>query len=152
MQRDSIYQANIKYLLIFICAVIYESISSIYPYLTPLFGVAFYLVLLNMHDKEKIFPLFLSFLYIFIFEIDKGFVQLSFFIFFFLYYIFLYAKIEHLFVEKNYKIFFHILIGYIGYYLVNSAIDYLFGYSIPTLNYEYIFYIITDTLIVMVLL
>ncbi len=152
MQRNSIYQTNIRYLFIFVCAVVYESISSIYPCLTPLFGVVFYLILLNMHDEKKVFPLILSFLYIFIFEIDKNFIPFSFLIFFFLYYVFLYEKIERFFVEKNYKIFFHILFAYMGYYLVNIAIDYLFDYNIPNLNYEYVFYIITDTLIVMVLL
>ncbi len=151
MQRNSFYKTNIKYLLFFLFCVFYESLSSIYIYLAPLFGVAFYYLLTNIKNKEKYFQIFLVFLYILIFEVDKGFIPLSFIIFFLLYYFFLFERIEHFFNKKISKIFFHIINAYIGYYLTNLILDYIFGYSIPNINFLYLFYIIVDTLIAVVL-
>ncbi len=150
MQRDSIYKTDIKYLFIFVLLVIYESISSIYLFLSPLFGVAFYLILFSIRHRKEPFLIFLSFLYILIYEIDKGFIPFSFLIFFLVYYKFIFEKIEHLFVSRNYRIFFHVLNGYIGYYLLNVVLDYLFNYPIISIDYRYIFYIFVDFLILVI--
>ncbi len=151
MQRNSFYKTNIKYLLFFLFCVIYESLSSIYIYLTPLFGVAFYYLLINIKDQKKYFQIFLVFLYILIFEVDKGFIPLSFIVFFLFYYFFLFERIEHFLNKKISKIFFHTINIYIGYYLINLFLDYLFGYNIPNINFLYLLYIIVDTLISVVL-
>ncbi len=151
MQRDSFYKTYLKYLLLFIGLVVYESITSIYLYLSPLFGVVFFYLLQNIDKKESLYKIVFIFLYIFIFEIDKGFVPLSFFIFFIFYYIFVYEKIEHFFNEKIYKIAVHITGGYLGYYVVNVIISYLYNFNIPTINLKYFIYIITDILISVVL-
>ncbi len=151
MQRDSIYKSNIRYIVVFVLLVIYESISSIYPYLTPLFGVAFYYILSNINKRDNLFIVFLSFLYLLIFEVDKGFIPFSFMIFFIFYYFFIYDRVEHFFVEKNYKIFFHVFIGYVGYYIVNVVLKYLFNQDISVFDYKYFLYIVTDFLILVVL-
>ncbi len=151
MQRNSFYKTNIKYLLFFLFCVFYESLSSIYIYLTPLFGVAFYYLLINIKDQKKYFQIFLVFLYILIFEVDKGFIPFSFIIFFLFYYFFLFKRIEYFFNKKITKIFFHITNAYIGYYLTNFILDYVFGYNIQNINFLYLLYIIMDTLIAVVL-
>ena len=147
MQRDSIYKKNLKYFIIFILLIIYESISSIYLFFTPLFGVSFYFILTNINKKDYIFPVILAFIYIFIFEIDKGFIPFSFIIFFIIYYFFIFHKINNFFSEKNYRIFFHIINAYIGYYFVNLILDYLFNFAVPSLNFIYLLYIVSDILI-----
>ncbi len=142
---------NLKYLFIFSLLVVYESLTSIYLYFSPLYGVAFYFIIRHIYDKEYIFRLLLAFLYIFIIEIDKGFIPLSFLLFFAIYYYFIMDKIERFFNEKHYKIFFHILNAYIGYYLVNLILAYLFDFQLPSFDIKYFLYIITDFLIVAVL-
>ena len=151
MQRDSFYKTYLKYLLLFIGLVFYESITSIYLYLSPLFGVVFFYLLQNIYKKESIPKVVLGFIYIFIYEIDKGFIPLSFFIFFGFYYHFIYDKIEYFFNEKIYKIAVHITGGYIGYYVINVMISYLYNYDIPAINFEYLIYIITDILVLVAL-
>jgi len=151
MQRNSFYKTNIKYLLFFVFCIFYESLSSIYIYLTPLFGVMFYYLLTNIKNQEKYFQIFLVFLYILIFEVDKGFIPFSFLLFFLFYYFFIFERIEHFFNKKISKIFFHIINAYIGYYLTNFFLDYLFGYAILNINFFYLLYIFVDTLIAVVL-
>jgi len=147
MQRDSIYKNYIKYLIIFFILVVYESITSIYPYLSPLFGVAFFYILDNLYNKDRFFAVILSFVYILIFEVDKGFIPLSSMIFFLIYYFFIYDAIEHIFSEKNVKKFFHVFTIYIGYYILNVILEYLFNYHISGFSLKYFLYIVTDFLI-----
>lgn len=142
---------NLKYLFIFSLLVVYESLTSIYLYFSPLYGVAFYFIIRHIYDKEYIFRLLLAFLYIFIIEIDKGFIPLSFLLFFAIYYYFIMDKIERFFNEKYYKIFFHILNAYIGYYLLNLTLSYLFGFELPSFEMRYFFYIIIDFLVAAVI-
>jgi len=151
MQRNSLYKTNLKYLFIFLLLIVYESLTSIYIYFTPLYGVAFYFIIKHIHSKEYLFRVILAFLYIFVVEIDKGFIPLSFLLFFAIYYFFIIDKIERFFNEKNYKIFFHILNAYIGYYLLNLILAYLFDFELPSFDIKYFLYIITDFLIVAVL-
>ncbi len=152
MQRDSFYKTNLKYFFIFLLLVVYGSLSSIYPYFSPLYGVAFYFILKHIYSQKYLFRVILAFLYIFIIEIDKGFIPLSFLLFFAIYYFFIVDKIERFFNEENYKIFFHILNTYIGYYLTNIVIGYLFNFELPSFDIKYFLYIITDFTIATVLL
>ncbi len=149
--EQNIKYKNFKYFFIFLLLIIYESLTSIYLYFSPLFGVAFYFIIKHIYDKEYIFRLLLAFLYIFVIEIDKGFIPLSFLLFFTIYYYFIMDKIKRFFNEKNYKIFFHILNAYIGYYLVNLILAYLFDFELPSFDIKYFFYIVTDFLIAVVL-
>ena len=151
MQRNSIYKTNLKYFFIFLLLIVYESLTSIYLYFSPLYGVAFYFIVKHIYSKEYLFRVVLAFLYIFVVEIDKGFIPLSFLLFFAIYYFFIIDKIERFFNEKNYKIFFHILNAYIGYYLVNLILAYLFDFELPSFDIKYFLYIVTDFLIVAVL-
>ena len=152
MQRNSLYKTDLKYLLIFLLLIVYESMTSIYLYLSPLYGVAFVYVAKYMQDKRYIFRVFLAFLYIFVFEIDKDFIPLSFLLFFSIYYLFVMHKIERFFSNKNYIVFFHILNAYIGYYFINLILSYLFGCDLPSIDYKYILYIVIDFLITVIVL
>ena len=152
MQRNSFYQTYLKYILIFLLLVVYESLTSIYLYLSPLYGVAFYFIIKHIYDKEYLFRISLAFLYIFVIEIDKGFIPLSFLLFFAIYYYFIMDKIERFFSEKTYKIFFHILNAYIGYYLLNLTLGYLFGFELPSFEMRYFLYIVIDFLVTAVIL
>jgi len=147
MQRNSLYKTNLKYLLIFLLLVIYESLSSIYLYLSPLYGVAFYYIIRHMYEKNYLFRVVLAFIYVIIYEIDKGFIPLSFLLFFGIYYFFIIDKIERFFNDKNYRIFFHILNAYIGYYLINLMLSYIFNYTLPSIDCKYLFYIFTDFIV-----
>ena len=142
---------NLKYLFIFSLLIIYESLTSIYLYFSPLYGIAFYFIIKHIYDKKYIFRLLLAFLYIFVIEIDKGFIPLSFLLFFTIYYFFIMDKIERFFNEKNYKIFFHILNAYIGYYLLNLILCYLFDLELPSFEMRYFLYIIFDFLVAVVI-
>jgi hypothetical protein len=72
-------------------------------------------------------------------------------LFFGAYYLFFIDKIERFFSNKNYRIFFHILNAYTGYYLTNLILSYLFNYDLPSIDYKYLLYIVTDFLITVVI-
>lgn len=150
MRRSISYKENINRSILFIILVAYESLTSIYTYMTPLFGVVFCYLVFNIQNEEKRFPVALAFMYMVFFEADKGFYLFSIFLFFLIYYFFVANKLEKIISDKKYILFLLVAGSYIGYYLFNFFIAYLLNQEAPFFGIEYILYIVVDFLIAMV--
>ncbi len=149
MQRSIInYQPIIPIILLF-GLILYESITSIYTFLSPLSGVVFLYIVTNIKDKEKIGINIALALYLIFFEIDRGLVVFSSLIFFLIYYEFIHKELVISIACKNCLKAVIVSFYYIGIYIVNLIISLIFDLSLPIFDITYIIYIITDILVVL---
>lgn len=151
MRRNSFDKRDINPFLLFIIAIVYESLTSIYIYFTPLLGVIFYYLLEHMEEDENFLKEGLMLLYISYFEIDKGLFLFSFLIFFVLFYNFAAKPITHAIHCEKCKIVLYVGLGYFGYFILNLFLAQVFNQSIPSFGIEYVIYIITDIILVFLL-
>lgn len=142
LQRNSFDKKNIKEFFLFILSIIYETLTSIYPILSPFLGIAF-LIFLN---KNR--PLVNSYilLYTLFFEISYSLPLFSTFLFFIL--------LKHI-ILKFYKIIsykslvkvFAIICFYLLYPFFLYFIHKVFNTSYFYINLNYLFYIIFEIVI-----
>ena len=150
MQRSIInYQPIIPFVLL-IGLILYESITSIYIYITPLAGFIFLYIIENFENKDKRWIIVVLFIYLTYFELDRGFFILSSLILFLIYYNFIHEELEATIACQNCLKATIILVYYLGFYILNLLFALIFNYSLPKLDITYIVFIISD--IVMVLL
>ncbi len=146
---------NYKYpliLLLFIAALMYESLGTIYPYLTPLLGVGFYYWIKNRANKDSYIQLFLLFCYTLYFEIDRNLILFSFILLVMLYHYFIEKPLEEsIECDICLKIIFTLYI-YIGYYFLNLFLGFIFNLPSFEIDVTYLVYIMTDLLIVILFL
>ena len=151
LQRDSSYQKNIKLIALFVLLVIYESLTSIYPFLSPLFGLLF-LYALEINDIKRNINKILLFLFIVLYEIDKDFVLFSFFLFLYFSKRYIIAFIDIYIFSKILKTTIFVAYAYFGYYLLNLLLSFIFDVFTPSIGIEYLFYIIIDIILSLILL
>ncbi|NPA82724.1 MAG: hypothetical protein GXO31_08940 [Epsilonproteobacteria bacterium] len=154
MQRNSSYQRVIVKILTAGILVLYEALTSAYPFLPSLFGVFFVYLLFYFDSKLRFYEITYSFLYLTIYELDKGFYLFSFIIFFIIYYNFVKDEIKKYIFCKGCLAFFYTLTGYLGYYLINFIIAFILNDPKPILGYDNISYftnIFIDTFLVLLI-
>ncbi len=150
MQRSLTYKNSLTPLLYVAFFVIYESLSSIYLFLPPLFSVLF-LFFINALDKEDSLAIFLIIFCIVIFESDKGYPIFSAVIYFVLIYRVVLPKlIQNFSCPPCIKISI-VLLAYLGFYFFNSLLSNIFLTPMPSINYYIVYYIILEFLIVSIL-
>ncbi len=152
MRRSSAYHKPLAPYLIFIGAIIYESISTFNIYFTPLLGVAFYLILEYLKDSTKRIHIALLVIYSIYAEIDRGLFPLSFLIYVAIFYLLIYSYFEQLVLCQVCRIVVAIAIFYIGYIILNIFLDYLFNISLPILDMRYLIYALSDIVVIVVFL
>ena len=151
MRRDSTYQKNLNRVILFVFLIAYESLTSIYTYLTPFFGVVFCYLVFNLQKEQMRFSVILAFLYMVFFEVDKGFYPFSFFLFFSIYYKLIIDRIEKILINDNSTVAFFVVSSYLGYYLFNFFIAYLLNHEAPSFGIEYFVYIVVDIMIAIII-
>jgi len=147
MQRSI---SNQKYIVTFsyiIFYVIYESLSSIYLFLPPMFGVLFFLYSKAMDRHDFVLLIILAFCLI-IYEADKGYLLFSSIIYFTLVNNFVMPKITQSFNCNSCIKLLYVIIAYIGYYLFLVLISNIFLLEIPSIDYYMVYYIIIEFFIV----
>ena len=149
MRRDSTNQKNIKLILLFIVLVIYQSLTSVHPFLSPLFGLVFLYSLKISETKDTLIK-FLILFYVIIYEIDKDFILLSYLLFFIFSKRFVIEIIERYIGCYICKVSIYVTYAYLGYYALNLLFSSMFSQFVPYLGIEYLFYILTDTILVMI--
>ncbi len=151
MQRNSTYKKSLTpsfiYVVIFI---LYESLSSIYLFLPPLFAVLFVLFVRALH-KEDVTLAFVVSLCLIIFEADKGYILFTSIIYFAIAYKFIMPKIIQSMncywcINISY-----VLLAYLGFFLFNAILSKVFLLSLPSISYYTIYYIVVEFLIVSIL-
>ncbi len=143
LRRNSSNKNNIAIFALFVLIVVYESIISIYPFLSPFFGVMF-LYTFEIEKSKNNFLKILLFLFIILYEIDKDFVIFSYFLFFYLSKRYVTCWVQNFILSKVLKIVFFVIYAYLGYFLLNFLLSYLFSIFTPILGIEYLFFIIID--------
>ncbi|GEM_PF-1766768 len=138
-------------LLLFVAALVYESVGTVYIWLSPLLGVGFYLWRKYYTERKFYFYISLFFLYTLYFEIDRNMILFSFILLAIFYHYFLAEKIEHainciLCIDTIY-----VLYSYLGYYLINLFLAFLFNTALPDFDPVYFIYIATDLFLVVLL-
>ena len=151
MQRSISNQKSLKEPLIYtLLYVIYESFSSIYLFLPPLFGVLFALLISSLNKENTLYVMFVTFCLV-VFEADKGYVLFSSVIYLLIVYRFILPKvIQNVSCNACIKAS-YILFAYIGFYLFNTVIANIFLMPIPSISYYIIYYIVIEFFIVSLL-
>jgi len=125
--------------------------GTIYPVMTPLLGVGLYAIRRFSKEKTYYFPLLLVLLYTLYFEIDRGMFLGSFWLLALLYHFLIAQSLE---VGLNcplcVKLFYGVY-AYIGYYLLNLFLAFIFNMPLPHFDQYYLLYAISDFVILVLL-
>ncbi len=152
MRRNSIDFRALIPLALFFLAIIYQSLSSMYIYLSPLFGFCFYYMIVNFHKPDKLFQKVLIVIYILYFEIDKGFFIGSFILFFIISYGTFLIPLKNSIECKKCLIVLYVSFAYLGYFAFNLFLSFMFSLELPSISLLYLVYIISDIALVLLLL
>jgi len=147
MQRSITHKNDLDKFIYVLLFVVYQSLSSIYLFLPPLLGVLFYLFTISLKDKNTLNIVLIVFC-ILVFEADKGYKMFSAVLFFLIIYRFILPSIVKNFncyscISSSYTI-----LTYIGFFLFNLILSYIFIDDIPNFTYYIIYYIVIEFLIV----
>lgn len=157
MRRNSSDKKDIIVISEFFLLIIYQVVTSIYGFLTPLLGICFcYLVVLKTQASKQFkkdeTQFYLLVLYIIFIELNKGFYLFSSLITLFLFFEFFSEWINSLFKNINFKISAYVISGYVGIYGINNLFAYILNEDFFHLGFEYIFYICSDILLSIMIL
>ena len=151
MQRSLSNQKPIKSSLIYtVLFVVYESLSSIYLFLPPLFGVLFVLLISALNKNDTIGIIFIAFCLV-IFEAEHSYILFSSIIFLLVAYKFILPKVIQSFNCFACIKFSYVLIAYIGFYMFNMLISSIFLVDLPQARYYILYYIVIEFFIVSLL-
>lgn len=151
MQRSITHQKSLKDFILYLLAfLIYESMSSVYLFLPPLFGVLFFYLVKALDDEDTVLIVFIS-LCLVIFEADKGYVLFSSIIYLFLAYKFVLPKLVQNFNCPSCLKLSYVVIPYVGFFLVNALVANIFLLEMPDINFYIIYYIFIEFLLVSLL-
>ena len=150
MQRSITHKKPIEKIFYILLFLVYESLSSIYLFLPPLFAVLFILFIKALKDEDMLSLAFIS-LCLIIFEIDKGYVIFSSIIYFAFIYKFVMPKIVQNINCTSCINILYVITVYIGFFLFGALISSIFLTPMPDINYYIVYYIVIEFFIVSLL-
>ena len=151
MRRSSIDQNYLRLTLICLFLVFYQIISSLYTFLPLFVGVFFTYIVINFQKEKSRLYIYLSFVYLSIYDLDKGFYLFSSMLFFMIFYYIFVERIRNFFTCSNCILAIYVLVAYLGHFLLNSFISYILHKDSPPFSQEYIYYIVIDIVISIIL-
>ena len=151
MQRNSINQSYITLFWISIL-LLSQLFSSIYPFIPSFVGVVFCYLILNFHQyQDNAASRFLSFFYLCVYDLSKGFWLFSFPILFILVYNFAFYKMQTIFTCNNCILAVYVFIAYLGHFLLNAIFSYTTNQPFPYFSSHYFYLIALDSLLAFLL-
>jgi len=147
MQRDSFNQNPLSVISVFLLALIYEPITGIFIFLSPLFGVVLMLLIDDMKRNDRLLQIMALMVYIAFFELDRGFILFSFIVFFTIFYLSIVSYVKHIIECQWCHTSIFVTLGYIGYYMFNTLIATLLNIDSPALSPILIWYILIDIIL-----
>lgn len=150
MQRSISNQNSLAPFIYVLLFIVYESLSSIYLFLPPLFSVLFVLFA-NALKKEDPLSIFLIAFCLVVFESQMGYPLFSSIIFLSLIYKFVIPKLKKNFGCASCIKASYVLLSYVGFYLFLSVLSNIFLLPIPSISYYIIYYIVIEFFIVSIL-
>ncbi len=152
MRRNSTYHSTLAPYILFVVAIVYEALASMTLFMSPLLGVGFYYIIQHISDKRRYRDFILIFLYSLYVEIDRGLIPISFFFFTLIFYKFLFRSLKEYVNCQNCLVLLYVTIGYLGYFLFNLFLTYIFNMPLAQFSGNYFIYILTDILLILMLL
>ena len=125
MQRSITNQDPVRKILYIFLFILYESLSSIYLFLPPLFAVLFVLFISALKDDDTMSLLFVS-LCLLIYEADKGYIIFSSIIYFTLIYRFILPSLVQNFNCLSCIKISYVILAYIGFYIFSLLLANIF--------------------------
>lgn len=146
-----------KYFILYVIFVSYCIFSSLYPVLPPLIGVFFAFLLVKIYEIYHKFKKFDSacyfvIIYLFLAEQIHGFSCFSVGIFFLIYYNFLFGWLLKNVKIRNVLIILAVVFAYLGTFAITNLFYYIRNIDLLSFGYEYIIYMIIESIIAMILL
>ena len=143
MQRSSYDKKNILTAFIFFLSILYESLTTLYPFLPPLLGIAFFIFASSENRLIKIY----IFLYTLFFEADHGLPLFSTFLSFtILKYIFL--KLQNILSSKLLIKISLVATFYLFYPIFLYFLNKVFLTQMITFDLEYFKYLLIEIILV----
>ncbi len=147
MQRSITYPFALKALLLFAAYLAYESLSNIYLFLPPLFGLLFFYFIRSV-DKQDISLLLLVVAMLLVYEADKGYLFLSSLVYFSFLYKFIIPKLEQMIQCRRCLHFIYIILAYIGFFLFSMLLEQMLWLEHSTMDWHVLWYIFFEFLLV----
>ncbi len=147
MQRSITYPFFIKAVALFLLYLLYESLSTIYLFLPPLFGLLFFYFIRSL-DKQDISLLLLVVAMLLVYETDKGYLFLSSLVYFSFVYKFILPKIRQLIECRRCLYFIYIVLAYVGFWLFSLLLQQMFWLELASIDSYIIWYILFEFLLV----
>lgn len=148
MRRNSAHQNYLT--LLGLCAWLLLDLvmSSLYPLIPSFVGVVFCYIILNFnkHEENALF-LLLSFTYLCVYDLTKGFYLFSYIILFVIVYRFAIYRIQNIITCNNCILAIYVFIAYLGHYLLNAFFAYLDNETFPQFSNIYFYYIAIDSIL-----
>jgi len=151
MRRSIIDYRPIVPILLVVGLVLFESITSLFTFVSPLMGVVFLYLVTNIKDKEKLNINIVLLLYLLYVEVDRGFIVFSSLMVFIIFYEFVYNDLVSSIGCKKCLKAVIIVIFYFMFYTINLIISLIFDLNLPVLDITYLVYMITDIVLVILL-
>ena len=133
--------------MLFTIYLVYESLSNIYLFLPPLFGILFFYYIRSV-DKQDIGMLLLVVALSLVYEADKGYLFLSSLVYFSFVYKFILPKLEQLIECKRCIHFLYIVLAYIGFWLFSMLLQQVFWLELATIDWYVLWYIVFEFLLI----
>jgi hypothetical protein len=121
----------------------YESLSTVYLFLPPLFGVLFFYFIRAL-DKQDISILLLVSAMLLLYEADKGYLIFSSMVYFSFVYKFILPKLQQLLKCKRCLLFLYVIFAYIGFWLFTLLLQQVLWMEMPTLDWHVLWYIVFE--------
>ena len=147
MQRSITYPFYIKAITLFLLYLVYVSLSSIYLFIPPLFGVLFFYYIRAV-DKQDISLLLVVTAMLLVYEADKGYLLLSSLVYFSFIYKFILPKLEQMIECRRCLHLIYIVLAYIGFWLFSLLLQKMFWLELATVDWSVLWYIFFEFLAV----
>ena len=147
MQRSITYPLYIKAITLFLLYLVYESLSTIYLLLPPLFGVLFFYFIRSL-NKQDISLLLLVVILLLVYEADKGYLFFSSLVYFSFVYKFILPKLEQVIECKRCMHLIYIIFAYIGFWLFSLLLQQIFWLELATIDWYVVWYILFEFLLI----
>jgi len=150
MQRSITHKNSVASFIYVALFLVYSALSGVYLFLPPLLSVLFLYFTRSLKNEDSV-GLFLISLCLVIFESQNNFMLFSTIIYFLIIYRYVLPKLYMNFSCLSCIKISTVLLAYLGFFVFNSLLSYIFLLPEPSINYYIVYYIVIEFFIVSVL-
>lgn len=151
MQRSLTYKNYIVGFIYFFLFIIYESLSNVYLWMPPLFGLLLLLFVQNLRNENLFNVTFIS-MALLVYEAQKDYVAFSAILYAILFYKLIVVPLNSVTKCNNCIKAVVVLLSYSGYYLFNFLLSQVFLLPMVQINFYAVYYTVVELLIAILFL